>query len=124
MPEASRERPERHSVLHTFTAHVRARPEAVFAAVEARLDPGALAPVPYLSDSDSLLIVTQGGWWYRGEYRVVPDDTGSTLEHVVMNVAQRGEKAALVAGRKVIVEAPLQFHDLVKSLRAELETPA
>ena len=43
------------------------------------------------------------------------------LEHVVVSVAQRGEKAALATGRRVIQSAPLAFHDLVKSLRAELE---
>jgi hypothetical protein len=108
-------------VLHTFAAHIRARPQAVFEALDARLYPGDGASSAYLADASAFLIVTQGGWWYRAEYRVVPDERGSNLEHVVVNVAQRGEKAALAAGRRVIADAPLAFHDLVKGLRGELE---
>ncbi len=121
MPEADRQRPDKHTVLHTFSAHLSARPKAVFAALDARLDPGPYASSAYLADPGAFFIVAQGGWWYRAEYRVVPDERGSHLEHVILNVARRGEKAALIAGRKVIAHAPLAFHDLVKSLRAEVE---
>ena len=121
MPEAPRLRPAKHTVLHTFTAHIKARPKAVFTALDTRLHPGPGAGSAYLADPDAFFIVAQGGWWYRAEYRVVPDEYGSNLEHVVVSVAQRGEKAALATGRRVIQTAPLAFHDLVKSLRAELE---
>lgn len=121
MPDAPRLRPAKCTVLHSFAAHIRARPQRVFAALDARLHPGAGAGSDYLADPRAFFIVAQGGWWYRGEYRVVPDENGSHLEHVILNIAQRGEKVALVAGRKVIAAAPLEFHDLVKSLRAELE---
>lgn len=121
MPEAPRQRPSKHTVLHTFAAHVQARPKAVFAALDARLNPGPGAGSLYLADPQAFFIVAQGGWWYRAEYRVVPDERGSNLEHVIVNVAQRGEKAALATGRKVVTDAPLAFHELVKSLRAELE---
>lgn len=121
MPEAPRHRPAQHTVLHTFAAHIRARPNAVFDALDTRLHPGPDAGSGYLADRQALFIVAQGGWWYRAEYRVVPDERGSHLEHVVVNVAQRGEKAALIAGRKVIAQAPLAFHDLVKRLRSDLE---
>src|SRR3990170_6899639 len=120
MPEAPRQRPEKHAVLHTFAAHIRARPRAVFDALDARLNPGADAHSAYFADAHAFFIVAQGGWWYRAEYRVVPDEHGSHLEHVIVNVAQRGEKAALLGGRRVIAIAPLAFHDLVKGLRAEL----
>lgn len=108
-------------MLHTFAAHISAEPTAVFAALQGRLNPLPQALYAFLSDPEALLIVAQGSWWFRAEYRVLPDDRGSSLEHVIVNVAQRGEKAALIAGRKVIASAPLAFHDLVKSLRAELE---
>lgn len=121
MSEALRSRPARHTVLHTFTAHIKARPKAVFTALDARLDPGTGAGSAYFADPEAFFVVAQGGWWYRAEYRVVPDEYGSNLEHVVVSVAQRGERVALAAGRRVIQTAPLAFHDLVKSLRAELE---
>lgn len=121
MPEASRIRPQKHAVLHTLTAHIRARPRAVFDALDSRLDPGPGAVSGYFADPAAFFVVAQGGWWYRAEYRVVADEYGCLLEHVVVNVAQRGEKLALAAGRRVVASAPLAFHDLVKSLRAELE---
>ena len=121
MLEAPRTRPEKHAVLHTLAAHIRARPRAIFDALDRRLDPGATAVSAYLADANAFFIVAQGGWWYRAEYRIVPDDHGSNLEPVVVNVAQRGEKLALAAGRRVVASAPLAFHDLVRSLRAELE---
>lgn len=121
MPEAPRSRPEKHVVLHTLAAHIRARPRAIFEALDSRLNPGAGAVSAYLADANAFFIVAQGGWWYRVEYRVVADDNGSNLEHVVLNVAQRGDKFAQAAGRRVVASAPLAFHDLVKSLRAELE---
>ena len=120
MLEAPRQRPAKHTVLHTFAAHIQARPADVFAALDARLNPGPAATSAYLADPKAFLIVAQGGWWYRAEYRIVPDAHGVNLEHVIINVAQRGAKAALVAGHSVITSAPLAFHDLVKSLRAEL----
>jgi len=121
MPEAPRQRPSKHAVLHTFTARIRAAPDDVFAAASARLDPGPVAAYAFLSDPGELLIVSQGGWWYRGEYRVTADLDGATLEHVIVNIAQLGEKAALVAARKTLATAPLAFHELVMSLRADLE---
>ncbi len=121
MPEAPLTRPEKHVVLHTLSAHIRARPDAIFDALEFRLNPGPLATGAYLADRSTFFIVTQGGWWYRAEYRVVADDRGSTVEHTVISVAQRAENVALAAGRRVIASAPLAFHELVKGLRAELE---
>lgn len=121
MPEAPRSRPEKHTVLSSFAANIKARPDAVFAAAAARLREGTGTVGDYLADPDELLIVVQGGWWYRAEYRIVPDDRGVILEHVLVNVAQRGDKAAPLAGRRAITGAPLAFHDLVKRLRAELE---
>ncbi|GGO22786.1 hypothetical protein [Microbispora bryophytorum] len=35
------------------------------------------------------LLAAQGGWWYRGEYRLAPDPSGTLLVHQVRNVAER-----------------------------------
>lgn len=121
MPVAPRNRPVKNTVLHTFTARIDAAPVDVFLALRARLDPGSTTATAYLADPEELLVVTQGSWWYRAEYRVVPEPAGATVEHVVISVAQRGERAARVAGRRVIQDAPLAFHDLVRSLRSSLE---
>lgn len=121
MPAASRNRPDKHTVLHTFTARIAATPGEVFRALSARLDPGSTTAAAYLADTTELLVITQGSWWYRAEYRVIPERDGATVEHIVVNVAQRGERAAAIAGRRVIQEAPLAFHELVKSLRSTLE---
>ena len=121
MTDAPRRRPAKHSVLHSFSAPIKAAPRAVFEALDARLSPDAPAGFAYLSDPQGFLIIVQGGWWYRAEYRVIPDDRGTIIEHVVLNVAQVGDRLALAAGRRAIQTAPLAFHELVKALRAELE---
>ncbi|WP_165063591.1 hypothetical protein [Marisediminicola senii] len=124
MPEAPRSRPDKHTVLHTYSARIVAAPDVVFRSLDARLQPPEGSYTAYLADPADLLIVTQGSWWYRAEYRVVPHGSAVQVEHVIVNVAQRGERAALVAGRRVVADAPLAFHDVIKALRAELERPA
>lgn len=34
------------------------------------------------------LLAAQGGWWYRGEYRLAPDPAGTLLVHQVRDVAE------------------------------------
>lgn len=34
-------------------------------------------------------LAVQGGWWYRGEYRLAPDPSGTLLVHQLRNVAER-----------------------------------
>ena len=109
-------RPSRCTPLRAYAGEIHAAPSLVFAALERRIRTHS-GEAGVAVDSSARFLVVQGGWWYRGEYRVVPDEDGSHLEHVILNIAQRGEKAALVAGRKVIAAAPLEFHDLVKSSR-------
>jgi len=123
MPEAPRRRPERHTVLHTLVAPIAAHPPALFKALVERLRPATDPSTAFLADPGELLVVVQGTWWYRAEYRVRAADGGARLEHVVVNVAQRGGRAALLAGRRVTAGAPLAFHELVRALRAELAAP-
>ena len=121
MPEASRSRPASVVVLHTLRGHVRARPAAVFAALDARFRPSDSSHSLYLADPAAFLIVSQGGWWYRGEYRVVPDERGSHVEHVMLNVAQTARSPGRFTGRRAVLDAPAAFETLLRQLRLELE---
>ena len=75
----------------------------------------------FTADPISSLIIVQGGWWYRAEYRVVAGETGSLIEHTLLNVAERMHWAGPIAGRREIAAAPAVFQALVKALREELE---
>ncbi|MET4781709.1 hypothetical protein [Glaciihabitans sp. UYNi722] len=121
MPEAPRERPGNHTLLHSFAGHVLARPKAVFDAIDGRLRPSEGSESLYTADSSAFFIISQGGWWYRGEYRIVPDEKGSNIEHYIVNVAQKAHRLGPVTGRKVLRHAPLAFERLLRQLRAELE---
>jgi len=120
MPEAPRTRPSGAVVVHSFAGHLKARPRAVFQALDIRLRPGAGGTSLYLADPNAFLIVAQGGWWYRGEYRVVPDEHGSHLEHTMLNIAPQ-RRLASVTGRREIKNAPAEFQRLLRELRLELE---
>lgn len=121
MPEAPRARPAGTVVLHSLRGHVRARPAAAFDALDARFRPSGASHSRYLSDPVAFLIVEQGGWWYRGEYRVVPDDRGSNVEYVMLNVATTARWLGPFTGRRVIRGAPAQFDTMMRQLRLELE---
>ena len=121
MPEAPRSRPASFVVLHTLRGHVRARPVAVFAALNARFRPSGSSSSLYFADPSAFLIVAQGGWWYRGEYRVVPDEQGSHVEHVMLNVARIARPLGRFTGRRVVADAPAAFETLLRQLRLELE---
>jgi hypothetical protein len=108
-------------VLHTLRGHVRARPAAVFAALDARFRPSATSGRLYLADPSAFLIVAQGGWWCRSEYRVVPDERGSHVEHQMLNVAQTARSLSRLTGRRVVADAPAAFETLLRQLRLELE---
>jgi len=121
MPEAPRQRPQNYTLLHSFSGHIKARPRDVFDAIARRFDPGQGSGTLFLADARSYLVIAQGGWWYRGEYRVVPDDHGSHVEHVILNVAQKAHRLGAWTGRKVIADAPAEFEKLMRQLRLELE---
>jgi hypothetical protein len=121
MPEAPRVRPAHAVVLREFHAHIRARPKPIFDAIAERIHPGENARSLYTADSSAWLVIVQGGWWYRAEYRVIPDDCGATVEHALVNVAETGRRMGRWASRKVVKSAPAEFERLISSLRAELE---
>ncbi|TXN31367.1 hypothetical protein [Lacisediminihabitans profunda] len=121
MREAPRQRPANAELLVTLAGHVKARPRAVFEAIDARLRPAETSGTLYTADPFAFLIIAQGGWWYRGEYRVVPDQYGSHVEHYILNVAQRAPLLGRLTGRSVLRNAPAEFEKLLRRLRAELE---
>lgn len=121
MAEAPRERPEHSVVLARFDGHVCARPKPVFEAIARILDPGQDARSDFLADASRSLVVAQGGWWYRAEYRVVPDERGSLIEHCLVNTSGRERRFGRPVGGKQLERAPLEFEVLLRRLREELE---
>lgn len=128
-------RPQRHTVLRSFAGHLDAAPHEVFAALIERMQgaPGIAV------DAAGREIVQQGGWWYRGEYRVMAEPaehdaasqsgidsaaaaaaSGTRLEFEIVNVAQSWHWAGPIAGRRVLAEAPYGFHALLSDVEAEL----
>ena len=107
-------------MLLALSGHITARPRAVFDALDARFRPGGSSKTLYLADPSAFLIITQGGWWYRGEYRIVPDESGSNVEHTLLNIAHQRRMGSLT-GRRVITSAPADFERMLKQLRLELE---
>jgi hypothetical protein len=121
MPEAPRTRPPGSEVLLTRAGHVRARPAKVFEAIERRMRPDRDGESLFTADPAAFLVIAQGGWWYRGEYRVVPDEAGSNVEHSILNVAQTAHGLGRFTARRVLREAPTRFDRMLRELRLELE---
>lgn len=121
MPEAPRKRPEPHTVLVTLNGHVRARPHDVYEAIVRRSDPGPGGRSDFTADPRAHLVISQGGRWYRGEYRVVPDDYGSHVQHVIVDVSKRQRPLGRFTGLSVVEKAPAEFERLLRQLRLELE---
>lgn len=116
------ERPARHTVLRSFAGHLDATPDAAFRALEAELAVHRPAV-----DPAARLVVVQGEWWYRAEYRVRADDDrpGETIvEHEIVNVAERWHRLAPFAGRAELRDAPSAFQRLLTAVQAALAATA
>ncbi|WP_410627154.1 hypothetical protein [Amycolatopsis sp. cmx-8-4] len=75
-----------------------ARPAAeVFEEVRRRVTGGY--PMRTEIDPDRGFLAVQGGWWYRGEYRVTADPAGTRVDHRVVNVASWGRWGVPLANR-------------------------
>lgn len=61
-------------------------PEEVFERLRRWLAGGG-HPMRMDVDRPRGFVAVQGGWWYRGEYRVTADPGGSRVEHRVVNAA-------------------------------------
>jgi hypothetical protein len=88
----------------------------VFASLRARLEG---SDGHFAADPATRRIVQQGDWWYRGEYRVLPDDAGSRVEYEIVNVAQTGHLFGPLAGRDVLRASPAAFAKLLGELEDE-----
>jgi len=99
---APRDRPAKHTVLREFVREVGAAPDAVLSAL-----PGAR-----YGD----LVVVQGDWWYRAEYRVEALATGSRVELTIVNVAERLHWSAPLAGRRELADAERAFDELLGTI--------
>lgn len=74
----------------------------------------------FTSDAAACFAIVQGGW-YRAEYRVIPDHTGSKVELTILQVGSRVKAPQRRAGRRVMESAGPDFQRLISLLRAELE---
>ncbi|MEV6623996.1 hypothetical protein AB0M83_15510 [Amycolatopsis sp. NPDC051106] len=73
-------------------------PAAVFEAVRRRVT-GSGHPMRTEVDAERGFVAVQGGWWYRGEYRVTADPGGARVEHRVVNAATWGRWGVPLANR-------------------------
>jgi hypothetical protein len=122
MPKsAPSDRPAKSTVLRSYAGEIHAEPAAVYAAVKRRLTPPDPEVSGFTADDAGRLLIVQGGWWYRGEYRVLSAEDGSRIEHELVNVAQAAHWAGPITGRKAIAQSPVAFGRLLTELAAELE---
>ncbi|SFW74174.1 hypothetical protein [Amycolatopsis australiensis] len=73
-------------------------PGEVFEALRQRVAGGGY-PLRLEVDRERGFLAVQGGWWYRGEYRVTADPGGARVEHRVVNAASRGRWGVPLANR-------------------------
>lgn len=116
VPGAPLERPAHGTVLREFGDLVPGDPDAVFAEVLDRVRPTSPEGGNLSTDPVQRLIVVQGGWWYRGEYRVTPDPVGSRLGLTIVNVAKPAHWAGPITGRSVLRASDQAFRQLVEEL--------
>lgn len=101
------DRPSPHTVLRSFVAESSLSADQALARLAALL-PDAMQHLE--------LLVVQGGWWYRAEYRVVAVGAGSRIEHVLLNVASPAHWAGPITGRAAVRDAEAEFLRLVARL--------
>ncbi|NQX26952.1 hypothetical protein HQQ81_06260 [Microbacteriaceae bacterium VKM Ac-2854] len=114
------DRPLRNTPLMALAGVVHADPDACFAALAAALRPTDSVGA-FTADAPTRTVIRQGGWWYRGEWRVLEHEDGSRVEHELINVARPAHWAGPITGRAVIRAAPGEFQRLLSRLVSELE---
>jgi hypothetical protein len=121
MQEAPLDRPAKNTTLLALAGIVHADADTTFAALADLVTPQEGQVTFFLRDDATRTLVLQGGWWYRGEYRVLPDEEGSRVEHELVNVAQTAHWAGPITGRSVVADTPALFHRLLTELAARVE---
>ena len=124
MTDAQLHPPGRHTVLRSFAGHLDAEPDAVYARLEAALAAGDEAASHVAIDPARRLIVVEGDWWYRGEYRVLPEDSGALVQYEIINAAQFAHPVAGWAARSVLAGAPAAFGRLLTAVQAAVDDEA
>ena len=97
VPEHARLGSARVKTLAEASGVVARPPEEVFERLRRKLSGGH--PMRMDVDRERGFVAVQGGWWYRGEYRVTADPGGTRVEHRVVNAATRGRWGVLLANR-------------------------
>jgi hypothetical protein len=114
MPEESApagaplERPDRYAVLLVLQREVAADAARVFPVLVRQIAP-ADGYTKFAAYPDDFTAVMQGGWWYRGEYRVTPAPGGATVSYTVLNIAQQLHRGGGFASRSVVARSPSTF---------------
>ena len=111
-------RPARHTVLREHQSVVDAPVARVFAALARAVDPGPESH--FVADEASGLVVVQGGWWYRAEYRVTPEADATRVAFTLLNVATPAHWAGPITGRDAIRSSATHFGDVIDRVRAAL----
>jgi hypothetical protein len=115
------DRPLRSTPLMALAGVVHAEPAVCFDALVAALRPEDSGGA-FSADAPTRTVIRQGGWWYRGEWRVLEHEDGSRVEHELVNIARPAHWAGPIAGRAVIRATPGEFQRLLSRLVAELES--
>lgn len=118
MPAAPTVRPEKSTVLREHQSVIAAPRSAVLAALAAAVDPGPESS--FAVDDAAGLVVVQGGWWYRAEYRVIDDPAGCRVTFTLVNVASPAHWAGPITGRAAIASSARDFGDVISRVRAAL----
>jgi hypothetical protein len=121
MQEASLERPAKNTPLLALAGVVHADADTTYDALRELVTPPGDQGASFVRDDETRTLVLQGGWWYRGEYRVLPDEEGARVEHELVNVAQTAHWAGPITGRSVIADTPALFQQLLTELAARVE---
>lgn len=120
VPGAPLERPARNTPLRSFADTVSAPPDRVFDALVPRVRPDNPEGGSFSTDPVRRLLVSQSGWWYRGEWRVLPDPAGSRVEYEIVNVAPTAHWVGPLTGRGMLKQSPATFRSLIAELEREL----
>jgi len=108
-------------VLRSFAGHLDADPATVFARLETALAAGDEVAGHVAIDRARSVVVVEGDWWYRGEYRVLPEETGALVQFEIFNAARVAHRVAGWAARSVLAAAPAAFGRLLTVVQSAID---
>lgn len=124
MTDVPLDAPARHTVLRSFAGHLDAAPDAAFGRLANALAAGDEVAGHVRADAGRRLVVVEGDWWYRGEYRVLPEESGALVTYEILSRAGFARWAARWAARPVLEAAPAAFGRLLTAIQAEIDDEA